>query len=499
MSASDIGAPGLTAGTLKPSWFQRSALRRAWASQSLARQFLLTGGLVSFVTMILVGLLVTALIEANVTRHSAAATALYVDSVIAPLLPDMQRSEVLGDAVTRALDETLGQGALGRRLMSFRLWRRDGTILYANDRSLIGRQFAPSADLQAAFAGRMIARLDEVDDVESVAEGASGKSLLEIYNPVLQPWSGEVVAVSEFYEVANEFERTLRQAVLWSWLAVAAGTLGFFSLLSFIVLRGSRTIDEQSRALEARVSQLSALLTQNDALRERVQRASQRAAEVNEGYLRRIGADLHDGPAQLVALAALRLDNCMPGEICDGVEASERQAREIGAIKSTLDDAMQEIRSISRGLVLPQVEAAELPEIVRMAVAAHEQRSGVPVQVTLGEAMPVLSPSARICVYRFLQEALNNGYRHGKGAAQSVTISCMAGWITVEVADAGPGFEPLAVPPDRLGLAGLRERIDSLGGRFVIESSEEGTLVTMFLATEEEAASEAVAEKTEDA
>ena len=85
------------------------------------------------------------------TRNSAAATALYVDSIIAPLLPDMQTSQTLDDSVAHALDETLGQGALGRRLVSFRLWRRDGTILYANDPELRGKRFEPNRNLKAAW------------------------------------------------------------------------------------------------------------------------------------------------------------------------------------------------------------------------------------------------------------------------------------------------------------------------------------------------------------
>jgi hypothetical protein len=98
-----------------------------WKVPSLAQQFLLLGGMVSLVATIIVGAFVTSLIEDAVTRNSGAATALYVDSVIAPLLPDMQTSEALSDSVKQALDETLGQGALGKRLMSFKLWRPHGT------------------------------------------------------------------------------------------------------------------------------------------------------------------------------------------------------------------------------------------------------------------------------------------------------------------------------------------------------------------------------------
>ena len=277
-----------------------------WNRQSLAMQFLLAGGVVSLMAMAVIGFLVKSQIEGGVTRNSAAATALYVDSIIAPLLPDMQTSQTLDDSVAHALDETLAQGALGDRLVSFRLWRRDGTILYANDPKLRGKRFEPNRNLKAALDGQLMAEFDRVDDPESEKERESGEPLLEIYNPVRQPWSGDVVAVSEFYEVAPDLERDLTQAGIKSWLAVAGGTLFFFLALSAIVLRGSRTIDAQSRALSERVAELSDLLEQNRALQLKVTRAAQGTAAVNERYLRRVGADLHDGPAQLIALAALR-------------------------------------------------------------------------------------------------------------------------------------------------------------------------------------------------
>lgn len=453
-----------------------------WNSQSLAKQFLLTGGVVAVAAMVLVGAFVTSLIEDAVTRNSAATTALYVDSVIAPLLPDMRTTEVLDDAVARALDETLGQGALGNRLMSFRLWRADGTILYSNDKSMLGKRFELSDDLKTAFAGKMVAQFDRLEDVEDEAERASGKPLLEIYNPVLQPWSGQVVAVSEFYEVANDFQRSLNQARLNSWLAVAAFTLAFFIVLSAIVLRGSRTIENQRRALKRRVDDLSALLSQNQALRTRVQRASQRASALNESYLRRIGADLHDGPAQLVAFASLRLDS---NALTNPSTSAALREREIAAIKASLDEAMHEIRTICSGLVLPQIEAANLPEILERSIRAHRQRTGSAVGLSMSDTPEHLSPSAKICIYRFVQEALNNSYRHGGGIEQRVVQKTEGDRLIIKVVDGGPGFDPGDVEPTSLGLAGLRERIESLGGTFELQSSARGTIVSMSLSSEE--------------
>jgi signal transduction histidine kinase len=299
---------------------------------------------------------------------------------------------------------------------------------------------------------------------------------------VLQPWSGEVVAVSEFYEHAGEFQADLARARTLSWLAVAGVTIGFFLALSAIVLRGSRTIDSQSKALRDRVRQLSDALAQNESLRRRVQRASQRASAINESYFRRVGADLHDGPAQLVALAALRLDS---PALSDPAAPAEARECEVAAIRSSLNDAMSEIRSICNGLVLPQIESLDLKEILARAVRAHEQRTNVTVALS-AEGVPYpLQTSEKICIYRVVQEALNNGYRHGGGAGQRVMQTFSDGRVVVDVSDSGPGFEPAAVSSTSLGLAGLRERVESLGGRFEVESSAAGTTVRVALARQD--------------
>jgi signal transduction histidine kinase len=85
----------------------------------------------------------------------------------------------------------------------------------------------------------------------------------------------------------------------------------------------------------------------------------------------------------------------------------------------------------------------------------------------------------KICIYRFIQEALNNAYRHGGGVQQAVRAASRKGHVRVEVSDHGDGFDPTEVRPTSLGLVGLRERVDSLGGSFDIKTGEEGTIVTM--------------------
>jgi len=457
-------------------------LIKRWNAQPLAKQFLLIGGLVAATAMAVVGAFVTSLIEDAVTRNSAATTALYVDSVIAPLLPDMQKTQVLDDTVARALDETLGQGALGNRLSSFRLWRADGTVLYSSEKNMVGRRFALGPELTTAFAGQMVAQFIPFGEADGTTKRQAGDPLLKIYNPVLQPWSGEVVAVSEFHEIANEFHLSLNRARLHTWLAVAGFTLAFFIALSAIVMRGSRTIEKQRHALSERVNELSALLAQNETLRGRLQQASQRATALNETILRRIGADLHDGPAQLVAFASLRMDS---NALISPSTPQEARERAVAAIKASLDEAMHEIRTICNGLVLPQIESASLTEILERCVRAHEQRTGSAVDLSMTDPPRHLSPSAKICIYRFVQEALNNAYRHGGGVGQRVRQSMDGDKVRIEVADGGPGFDPDDVQPTSLGLAGLKGRVESLGGTFEINGDAPGTLVRMSLGIEE--------------
>ncbi|MBB3387473.1 hypothetical protein FHT82_000193 [Rhizobium sp. BK275] len=447
-----------------------------WNARSLASQFFIMGGLVSLAAMFLIGLVVTHLIEDAVIHNSGAATALYVDSVVAPLLPDMQKESLLDEASAQALDETLGQGALGRRLISFKLWRRDGTILYSNQKELVGKTFPVNDKLAQAFAGSLVARYEVASDPESAEERSLGRALMEIYNPVLQPWSGEAVAVLEFYETAEGLEDSLVWARLWSWLAVAGLTAIFFLVLSILVFRGSHTIEVQRKALKARVDELSALLAENRGLQRRLQLSSQRAAALNETYLRGIGADLHDGPAQHIAYASLRLDSEL---LVDAATQSETREKELAWIRSSLAEAMKEIRDICKGLVLPQIENASITEIVKRVVEAHQQKTNTTVDTTIDEDDPELAPALKICIYRFIQEALNNAYRHGGGVDQAVMATSHDGHVRIEVRDRGEGFDPTQVRSASLGLVGLRERIDSLGGEFDIKTGEGGTTVIM--------------------
>lgn len=454
-----------------------------WNALSLARQFLLAGVTVSLLAMAVVGFLVADVIERTFIKHAATATALYVDSVVAPLLPDMRTTKQIDGVVSQSLDETLSAGKLGERLVSFRLWRGDGTILYSNRPELTGKRFPPSESLKRAFAGEVVAEYGAPDDQESGVEKSLGVPLLEIYSPVLQPWTGEVVAVSEFYESVPDLAQGLWAARIRGWGAVALVTLGLFLTLAAIVLRGSSTIEAQRIALKQRVDDLAQLAAKNEALAIRLQDASQRATAFNERFLRRLGADLHDGPAQLIAFAALRLGSKMFRE--DGSAKKPRDA-EVDVIRASLAEAMEEVRMISSGLAIPHIDTADVSEVIAAAVRPHARRTSADITLETSLSSPLLDDDAKICVFRFVQEALTNAVRHG-GLECSICVTQRFedNLLTVAVSDNGPGFDVEAVGGDRLGLACLRQRVESVGGSLDITSSKLGTKLTMTLQVSE--------------
>jgi signal transduction histidine kinase len=117
-------------------------------------------------------------------------------------------------------------------------------------------------------------------------------------------------------------------------------------------------------------------------------------------------------------------------------------------------------------------------------VRAHERRSGLPVAVELGQLPDDAPLPAKIAAYRVIQEALTNAARHAGGAGQQVRVTAVDATLTIEVADRGTGFDATRVlaSDEHMGLVGMRERVESLGGVLAIESAPgHGTTVIAHL------------------
>ena len=464
------------------------ALRSFFRRLTLAQQFMLASLVILVSGMLGLGAWIGSQIENGVVQGTAGTTALYVDSQVEPLLQELDQSAQLAPDHQQQLDWLLHQSPLAKDIVMFKVWNREGRIVYSSDSSLIGQQFELDSDLTSGFDGKVSASLSDLGKPENVAERrlAGGRRLLEMYTPVRLRGTEQIIAVAEFYERADALEGELAGAQQQSWLIVAAATAGMYLLLGGFVQRASNMIGRQRGELAVQVSRLTELLAQNAELHERVQRAATRTTTLHERILRRIGAELHDGPAQDLGLALLRLDHvgAGAGALTPGSDLGTRAASDLDIVQHSVGHALQEVRAISAGMGLPELNPLSLAETLARVVRTHERRTHTRVQVRAGP-LPEQAPlSLKITLYRVVQEALGNAFRHAGGAGQQVELDHADGWLRLTVADAGPGFDVSREQSaeEHLGLAGMRERVESLGGTFSIASqSGRGTRIVALL------------------
>lgn len=465
-----------------------SALKRVWHGWSLARQFATCASIVLLPAMTLMGVWVSGRIQEGVTHSAATSAALYMENFVEPLVQDLTHGNALSRPKVEALGSLLKDTTLGLKILTFKIWSKDGVVIASSRPELVDKKFIPSAGLRKAWTGSVVSEFDALKDVENQFEKNTGIPLLEIYMPLRERGSDRIIAVGEFYERAEELKGELDRARLMSWLVVAVVTLSMLSALFAIVRRGSQTIVQQRGRLQQRVDELTRLLAENKNLRHRAQQATARASESNEVYLRRLGADLHDGPAQLISLALLRLDERPSPPAAAGSEPAgvDKTVERIG-VRTVLTDALKELRNIAAGLAVPEIEELTLGRSLVSVVERHEQLTRTQVALRCGPLPDLISPALKLCAYRFVQEGLNNAYRHAGGVGQSVDVKQDGGNVVLTVSDAGGGSKKDEDGVSSgLGLRGLADRIESLGGTLQIKKSEGGGMTltaTLPLAT----------------
>jgi signal transduction histidine kinase len=353
----------------------------------------------------------------------------------------------------------------------------------------MGEVFPVTEDQQHAWDGMVSAEISRLDDSENINLKEQFSRLLEMYIPIRHEGTERVIAVVEFYQTVEELEKNVGNAKRQSWLVVALTMLSAYGLLVGIVRQGHQTILKQQNDLNNKVEELNILLEKNSELSERVRRAASRTAALNERFMRRISAELHDGPAQDMSFSLLHIDN-VASALDKDLEESKKgfYHKALDTIHQSLNRATQEIRNIASGLRLPELEMLSPIDIVERVIRDHERRTQSKVTIESKNLPKHLQVPLKVTLFRLIQEALTNAFRHGQGKEQKVKVDLLGqGKLLVEISDQGPGFNPKDLHEGRLGLMGMRERVESLGGTFEINSNPgQGTKVSVHLPLSED-------------
>ena len=213
--------------------------------------------------------------------------------------------------------------------------------------------------------------------------------------------------------------------------------------------------------------------------------AARRILAVTEEELQRIILNIHDGPVQKL-FAALSQLNVLQARASPGAALDDEWLARLNRISALVEASLAEIKTSIGTFRPPEFARRDLLTVLEGLIIQHEEFTGSQVnfQVAGDTQGARVTLSAKIALYRILQEALSNVYRHSGVGDARVRLSAplrgsstAARRVRLEVEDNGRGFipPPLAGPEatereEHIGLRGMRERVSLVGGTFTVES-----------------------------
>lgn len=234
--------------------------------------------------------------------------------------------------------------------------------------------------------------------------------------------------------------------------------------------------DTRKAAAAARDSEHRANEAQNAALasREAARRLSTHLLQLRDDERRRFSRELHDSIGQYLAAAKM---------VVSLLDAERNGDARYGECIQLLDRAIGETRTISHLLHPPGLDEAGFASAAKWYAEEFAKRSGLELKIDIFEPPKRMLPQLELALFRVLQEALINIHRHSKSKSAEVSFAINPEQASLLIGDYGVG-----VPQDVLerfnfsgtsgvGLAGMRERIRELGGRFEVESDARGTRI----------------------
>jgi signal transduction histidine kinase len=182
----------------------------------------------------------------------------------------------------------------------------------------------------------------------------------------------------------------------------------------------------------------------------------------------RLARELHDSVTQalygitLHSEAAYRQLNARQTELA---------SQQLSELRNTAQEALREMRLLIFELRPSVVELQGLVPALRARLEAVEERAGMGVEINIDENLK-LSDKVQDGLYRIAQEALNNALKHAKANHITLNLHGSLAKVTLEISDDGIGFVPeTAVEGGGLGLDGMIERAELLGGSLILSSN----------------------------
>jgi signal transduction histidine kinase len=207
---------------------------------------------------------------------------------------------------------------------------------------------------------------------------------------------------------------------------------------------------------------------------------SNRLLQLQDEERRRIARELHDSTAQ--SLSALEMNVSLLAPLAN----DDRTRRIVSETRRIAQDCCQELRNISYLLHPPLLDEVGLTFAARWFIDGYIERTGIQVDLDVTLPFPRLERDVETSLFRVIQEAASNIYRHSGATAASIKLRCVLNeGVFMTIRDNGHGFARPISPnqPARMGigLAGMRERLVQFGGSLEIKNSPSGVQIDIFI------------------
>jgi PAS domain S-box-containing protein len=217
-----------------------------------------------------------------------------------------------------------------------------------------------------------------------------------------------------------------------------------------------------------------------DRRTDELRRLSIRLMTMQDEERRRLARDLHDGLGQELAVAKIVLDKMILQDPAEPPRETWIQA------SSIIDRAIQQVRTMSHLLHPPLLDEVGLLSALSWYVDGLTKRSGIETSLDVRPAeFPRLAAEVETAVFRIVQEALTNVFRHSEASKVWITLTQKEGRIVVAVRDDGKGIgrRIAELQPDSVGvgIGGMKQRAKEFGGELRLTNAQPGTLVELMI------------------
>ena len=364
-----------------------------------------------------------------------------------------------------------------RRLLNFSRLYRAALRAHLKQGRLAGLESARGLGDKAFSAGLQtldLAKLHELILVTEVLPGCPPRKRSALIKQAGIFFAVAITPIEKTHRSAREAAARLKKII--ETLSQRTVELAASNLELSLEISQRKMAEEALRKSEHHYSEL---LRQSDRLQEQLRRLSRQILSAQENERKRISRELHDVIAQTLTGINIRLATLKK----EALLSTKGLDRNIARTQRLVEKSVDIVHQFARELRPAVLDDLGLIPALHSFVKLFSQRTRIHVHLKAFAGVEQLDSDQRTILYRVAQEALTNVSRHAQASRVEVDIQKQAGGVCMKISDNGKSFQVEktlnAKGRKRLGLLGMKERLDMVGGRFEIESvSGKGTTVT---------------------